>query len=107
MSGNARNLCLEHTLYLCIDCLKADRDRLRHETELAMGSGMVVGAAIIAWADAIRLRVAARTKKIARQWTHGEDGARKRLLSMMEYGYRFDARDREALAFLLTGTELK
>lgn len=38
---------------------------------------------------------------LAAQWTHGPKSARKRLMDCLQAGHRFDARDREALAYLL------
>ena len=47
-----------------------------------------------------------RTRQLAEQWSHGIDDARKRLIELIEVGHRFDARDRQALAYVLMSTPL-
>lgn len=39
---------------------------------------------------------------LAARWQNGEEEARDRLVGMLENSHRFDARDRMALAYLLT-----
>jgi hypothetical protein len=46
-----------------------------------------------------------KVEALAKLWTHGIDGAQKRLREMLEEGHRFDARDRQALAYLLAQPE--
>lgn len=46
--------------------------------------------------------MASKIEDVVKTWTHAMSGAVERLTKGIEEGRRFDARDREALAYLLT-----
>lgn len=51
------------------------------------------------------MNVEDRTSLLAKGWTHGVEGASKRLREMINDGVRFDARDKAALSYLLMRIE--